>query len=137
MFKKKKRKIVNGRIKSNAGYRADCNIYFKSSMEANFYRYIQYMMKSKGHIVSIYYEPYLYMFPKNKWGVKGYRPDFYITDKFGHSWFVETKGHMTNEDKAKIYLFRKHFPDKLLIVYDGSSMEKIAKNYKKYIPNWE
>lgn len=128
---------TKGRVPAKAGYRRDCNIYFKSSMEANFYRCIKYLIDKHGHITDIYYEPHLYMYPKNNYNISGYTPDFELKNKLGHKWYVETKGYMDVDSWAKIVLFRKLYPDKMLIVYDGSSMIKIKRDYGRYIPNWE
>lgn len=124
-------KIRGGR----GGYREDIGSYFRSSMEANVARYLEWLLLN-GVIHSWLYEPQTFEFPIKR-GNKYYVPDFKVIHADGsHEWW-ETKGYMDNDSRIRIKRFRKFYPDEKLIVVDWDQYKAIERDIKPMIPNWE
>ena len=125
---KKKYKI---RYPAKAGYRHDTKIQFKSKMEANVYRFLQTKKFDQ-----VEYEPDLLYFSHNRYGIKGYVPDFKVT--FGKRfYYIEVKGFMEKSDYAKIALVRRDYPWIKLYYINAEKYNLIKKNYAKQIRYWE
>jgi len=126
------RKIQNGEIKApfkstKAKRRKDLNnIFFRSSLEANYARYLN-LMKIKWE-----YEPEIFKLSSGK----SYLIDWYLPE-FGM--YVETKGYMWDDDKEKIELFKKEHSDKHLkvLMQDSDEWKEIHKFGKENIKEWE
>lgn len=146
---------------SRVGKRKDLDIYFRSSWEANFYRY----SKSRhSPYAKVKYEPELFSFtdyvpPKGQ--ALSYLPDFHLVDKTTkESHWVEVKGNwLRSYDKTKLRRFKRFYPEefkKLLAVVSSKKTKtakffldlgvpeenlieynELNKKFKKVIPNWE
>jgi predicted nuclease of restriction endonuclease-like RecB superfamily len=122
------------RFINRVGYRSDLGIEFKSSMEANLYRF--YTQVCKGIIIK--YEPKLFKFPHSASpiGVKGYIPDFEIkVGKF--SYFIEAKGRFSVQDLEKTRLFKKYYPGIRLYFVTPKEYNLIKRYYSSQIKGWE
>ena len=86
--------------------------YFRSSWEANYARYLNFMG------VRWEYEPKIFYFENIKRGTLSYTPDFYLPTE--DRW-VEVKGWLTKKATTAMKRFIKRFPedaDKMLFVVD-------------------
>jgi len=105
-----------GRQKFNIGKRKDCNnLFFRSSYEANVYRWFQHtkLHHIHGGLSKIEYEPQCFTYFEfgHKSGTTSYIPDFKLTFKDGTEMWVEVKGgYMKAQDKTKIRRFQKYYP---------------------------
>ena len=116
------RKTVKG------GWREDLDKYFRSSWEANYARYLNYIKEPW------VYEPKEFEFPIKR-GNRTYKPDFWLPEK--ENW-IEIKGYMDAKSKTKLNRFKKYYPEEYakLIIITEQEYKDIAK-YKGLIPNWE
>ena len=142
---------------SKIGRRKDCgNQFFRSSWEANFFRYL----KTLDNVTHIEYEPTTFtywQFGHNQ-GTVSYTPDFKVTYQDGSYHWVEIKGgFMKPSDKTKIRRLKKYYPEefkKLIAVTSGPNTKTaiffkemdveitwfypdLNKQYKNSIPHWE
>lgn len=112
--------IMRSRIKENAenysrgrgGRRKDLNDrYFRSSWEANFARYLNFLLKIKS-IHKWEYEHDTFYFEKIKRGTRSYTPDFKVWEKADSKpYYVEIKGWMDDKSKTKLKRMQKYYPD--------------------------
>jgi len=129
--KYKYRKSVNG------GKRADLgNMYFRSSWEANYARYLNFLKKN-GSIVNWEYEPDTFEFENIKRGTRFYTPDFKIWLINGYVEYHEIKGYMDTKSKTRHKRMSKYFPDVKIEMIDKDRYSILQKQLKNIIPNWE
>jgi len=124
------------RIKSKKGYRKDLDTVVKSKMEANVFRYLKHIQDKHGSISLIEYEPEIFFFENNPFGIRAYIPDFKVTSRKGVK-YIEVKGVMDQKAIEKKRLFEKYYPRLKLYFITPVEYSKIAQNYQKYIRNWE
>ena len=103
------------------GRRADLdNIFFRSSWEANYARYLNAVD------VKWEYEKHSFEFPIKR-GTRFYTPDFYLPDE--HTW-IEIKGRMEGTSKTKLSRFKKYYPDEFrklqVMILDPYAMKNKA-----------
>ena len=119
-----------------AGYRDDLGpIYFRSSWEANYARYLNWL-QARGEIEKWEYEPDTFWFEKIKRGVRSYKPDFKIWEK-GSVYYDEIKGYMDAKSKTKIKRMRIYYPQVKLRVIAVKEYRSIAKTMSSLLPMWE
>lgn len=125
---------VNHKFK--AGYRDDLpNMYFRSSWEANYARYLS-LMKSQKMIKKWEHEKH--SFEINVLGkLKHYLPDFKVYHNDGTSEFHEVKGYYDERSKSKIEAFIKQYPQLKLKVITKTEYREMYKKYKDMIMFWE
>lgn len=113
------------------------NTYFRSSWEANYARYLNWLI-STGEIESWEYEPKVFQFEKIKRGTMSYTPDFLINYPDGsHEWH-EVKGWMTQTSRTKLKRMAKYFPEEKVIVIDSKWFRSANRSgLSSIIPNWE
>lgn len=103
--------MKNSRVRYKGGKREDLdNIYFRSSTESNYARYLKFLK------IEFLHEPRTFYFPKIKRGNISYMPDFYLPKE--DRW-VEVKGYFDPPSKTKLKRFKKYYPqyfEKLIIV---------------------
>jgi hypothetical protein len=124
--------------RTKSGRRSDLgDIFFRSSWEANYARYLNLLIKLK--IVREWqYEPETFWFEAIRRGVRTYKPDFrvwYVGDN--QPVYVEVKGWMDPKSKTKIARFRKYFPHHKLEVVAAKQYRAITQKWKSSIPTWE
>lgn len=117
------------------GKRADLdNRYFRSSWEANYARYLNWMI-GRGEIRGWLYESETFDFPIKR-GTRSYTPDFKVTENDGSICYHEVKGWLTQKGATAMRRFRKYYPDKKLIVIDKVAYTAISK-FSRLFPFWE
>lgn len=107
----------------HGGLREDLGIYFRSSWEANYARYMNH--------VGITWEYESDTFELST-GMT-YTPDF----KIGAKEYVEIKGWLTTEAKEKLATFKKEFSDITIRLIQRKEYRELYKTYSKIIPFWE
>lgn len=130
-----KRTLRQGSSSGRGGYRADLGCYFRSSMESNVARWLDWLI-ANGKIYNWVYEPQTFVFPES-YGPKYYVPDFRITYADGSHYWIETKGRMDHRSKLKIKRLRKHYPNEELVVMNWDEYKELGKKFGKMLPNWE
>lgn len=132
-------KIMRGKTHTTArgGKRADLdNQYFRSSWEANWARYLNWLI-SIGEISKWEYEPDTYEFIEIKKGTRFYTPDFKITNKDGAIEYQEIKGYMDDRSRIKLNRMSRYYPNIKVVVIDAEQYRFISKQVKNLVPNWE
>lgn len=124
-------------IRSTRGLRkiGRSSYYFKSTWEANYARYLEWL-KEKEIIAEWFYEPQTFWYLNIKRGVRSYLPDFKVVSKKGTHHYVEVKGYMDAKSKTKIKRFKKYYPQERLEIVDGEWFKE-NKDIKLMIPSWE
>lgn len=121
------------------GIRADLNNqYFRSRWEANYARYLNYLISIGEPILKWEYEPERFNFSKVRTKPYYYTPDFCIIFTDNHREYHEIKGWDYGNGQKARRRFRKYFPQHRLILRNKvwySSLFK--KGVDKVIPNWE
>ena len=111
-------------------------IYFKSKMEANVYKFYTYLQKRYNSIVSVEYEPEIFFFNSNAFGIRAYIPDLKITSSKGVR-YIEVKGVVSDSTIKKDRLFSKDYSRLKLYYILPKQYLLIQKYYAKYIKDWE
>lgn len=122
--------------RAKGGRRQDLgDMYFRSRWEANYARYLNFLVKHK-EISRWEYEPDTYWFDKIKRGVRSYTPDFKVFSKEGRFEYHEVKGWMDDKSKTKLKRMLKYYPEHKIIIIGPKEYYSIAK-IKRMIDNWE
>jgi hypothetical protein len=124
-----------GKRTSNGGTRADLGRYFRSSWEANYARYLNWLIKV-GEIVSWTYEPDTFEFPVKR-GNRFYVPDFKLVNRNGSIEYHEVKGWMDPQSATKLKRMAKYYPAVKIVLIDKEQYTAIARQVSRMIPNWE
>jgi hypothetical protein len=118
------------------GKRSDLdNRYFRSRWEANYARYLNWMIQ-RGELASWTYEPRTFEFPVRR-GSKFYTPDFYLTFPDGRTEYHEVKGYMDQVSKTKLKRMGIHYPKETVVVIDHPIYKQIHKQLSSVIAGWE
>ena len=127
---------ANTYSRSNGGKREDLdNRYFRSSWEANYARYLNWLI-SQGEIQGWEYEVDTFVFNGYMRGAVTYRPDFKVTEKDGSIVYHEVKGWMDGPSKTRLKRMAKEYPDVRVIVIGADEYKALSK-WKGLIPEWE
>ena len=113
-------------------------IYFRSSWEANYARYLE-LLKTHGEIADWLGEKEhktFFNFPIMH-GTTRYLPDFKVVNKDGTVEWHEVKGYWYKNSKTKIRRFCKYFPSETLVVVDKKAYLAIAEKAKILCDGWE
>lgn len=121
--------------RGKGGKREDLNVYFRSTWEANYARYLNFL-KEKKQIEGWKFEPDVFEFPVKK-GSRFYTPDFKITNNNGTIEYHEVKGYMDQRSSTKLKRMAKYYPGVKLILIDKEAYKSIARSIHMMIPNWE
>lgn len=111
-------------------------LYLRSSWEANWARYLNWLMEL-GEIESWEYEPRTFEFQGIKKGTRFYTPDFSVVNKDGSLEYHEVKGYMDAKSKTKLKRMAKYYPDIKLILIEKDTYYDMANKVGPMIPNWE
>jgi hypothetical protein len=123
--------------RSKQGRRADLgNMFFRSSMEANVARYLNFLVSQK-EILRWDYEPTTFWFSKIRRGVCSYKPDFCIHRPDETMYFLEVKGWMDPKSATKLKRMKKYYPDIQVELIDSKRYAAIRKSVSAFIPGWE
>ena len=117
----------------NGNYNINGNdIFFRSSWEANYALYLDFLIKQK-QIKSWTYEKDVFIFKKIKFGTRSYRPDFKIYNLDNTFEYHEVKGYMDNKSKTKIKRMAKYYPNVKLIIIDKDVYKDLKKKIGKML----
>ena len=138
---RKRFKGVNMFSRSKSGKRKDLNEqFFRSNYEANYARYLNFIMSSdaNNNIVKWEFEPDTFEFHKIKKGTRFYTPDFKIFLNDGHIEYHEVKGWDYPRGITARKRFAKYYPHLKLLVIDSEFFKDVKrKGIDRLIPNWE
>lgn len=119
------------------GKRADLGLFVRSSWEANYARYLNWLVEHK-QIHRWEYEPDTFWFEGIKRGCVSYLPDFKIWEKKDSiPYFVEVKGYMDQRSQTKLKRMKKYYPHVKIILIQRGEYAKLCKQFKGLISNWE
>jgi hypothetical protein len=119
------------------GKRADLNgQYFRSRWEANYARYLNWLVK-QGEIEKWEYETDTFEFVPVKRGNKFYTPDFKIFNRDGSIEYHEIKGWMDNDSRVRLTRMARYYPQVKLIVIEKDAYKAIAMQARNLVEGWE
>lgn len=124
--------------RGNQGKRDDLGgMYFRSSWEANYARYLNLRIKC-GELFKWEYEADTFWFEKIKRGTRSYLPDFKLWDTENSvPYYVEVKGWMDEKSKTKLNRMRIYYPDIKVILVGEKEYQDLKKQVSQYISGWE
>jgi len=126
-----------GYSRCKGGKRADLdNRYFRSGWEANYARYLNWLMGLK-EIAAWEYEPDTFVFHGVTRGAITYTPDFKIAYKTGVVEYHEIKGWMDSKSKTRLRRMAKYYPDVPVRVVGEKEYNRLASQVSGFIPHWE
>jgi len=111
-------------------------IYFRSTWEANYGRYLEYL-KTEGYIKDWEHEPKTFWFEGIRRGTVSYLPDFKVYKNNGSHYWVEVKGFMDAKSKTKLKRFAKYFPLEVMEVKDSKWFKNNNSKIKIICSEWE
>jgi len=130
-------KFRNRYSRAKIGKRKDINnMFFRSSWEANYARYLNFLVKQK-QIKKWEYEADVFWFNEIKRGTRTYTPDFKITTLENLIEYHEVKGWMDPKSKTKLKRMAKYYPKIKLILIGAKEYVALKKEVSRLIPNWE
>lgn len=132
-----KNQMNKGVQRGNGGKRPDLeNRYFRSSWEANYARYLNYLVQKK-KILRWEYEPDTFEFHAIKKGTRFYTPDFKVYQSPESFEFHEVKGWMDAKSKTRQKRMSKYYPQIKVIIIDKSWFRRNGSLLSGIIQNWE
>ncbi len=126
---------ANAYSRCKGGFREDIGVYVRSGWEANYARYLNFLV-SQLKIQSWRYEPRTFRFPVVR-GSTEYTPDFEVIENDNSIVFHEVKGWMDAKSKTKLKRFAKHFPNETLLLITEKEYNEIKRKVGPFIKNWE
>lgn len=135
----KRPRTVNMYSRGRGGKREDLgNIYFRSRYEANYARYLNFLMANGCEIVKWEYEPDTFWFNKIKRGVRSYTPDFKVFLNNGQVEYHEVKGWDYSKGITARKRMVKYCPHiKLVLVGEEFFKAVKSQGFHRLIPTWE
>lgn len=136
-YKIKLQSFNTGKQRGKGGKRSDLdNMYFRSSWEANYARYLNFLVLHN-KIIRWEYEVDTFEFINIKRGTKFYTPDFKVYNTNGTIEYHEVKGWMDQKSKTRMKRMAKYYPNIKVLIIDKIWFRKNGKNLQNLIPNWE
>ncbi|MDD5510788.1 MAG: hypothetical protein PHI12_08260 [Dehalococcoidales bacterium] len=132
--------VINPHAKG--GFRKDIGIYVRSLWEANYCRYLNWVIAQGGDIVKWEYEVQTFEFPVKR-GTRFYCPDFKLWIQTGLNQapaveFVEIKGYMDPKSATKLKRMAKYYPDVKITVIGEEWFQAVKRQgVDALIPGWE
>lgn len=129
---------ADGKLRrSLSGKRPDLgDRYFRSSWEANYARYLNWMLSRK-KILSWDYECHVFEFEGITRGTMDYRPDFRVSLLAGgHEWH-EVKGWMDPKSATRLKRMAKFWPAERVILIERAWFSVNGPMLSGIIPGWE
>jgi len=112
--------------------------YFRSTYEANYARYLNYLIQHGSDIKSWQFEPETFRFDKIKRGTQSYTPDFKVVFMDGRCEYHEVKGWDYPRGITARKRFIKYYPHLTLVLIDKSFFLAVKKQgMDKLISGWE
>ena len=125
-----------GRNRGSTGTRMDLGLFFRSRWEANYARYLNWLVNN-AIILKWEYEPETFWFTKIKRGTRSYLPDFKITNNDRTTEYHEIKGWMDPKSRTKLDRMAKYYPEIKLLVIDGIFYKDLRRKMSRILENWE
>jgi hypothetical protein len=124
--------------KTSQGKRKDLeDRYFRSSWEANYARYLNFLVKNNS-IHKWDYEVDTFWFNEIKRGTRTYTPDFKIWEHLdSEPYYIEIKGWMDKKSQTKLKRMQKYYPAIKVVLIQKKEYDSIKKSVKPLIPFWE
>ena len=123
--------------RARRGKREDLdNVYFRSSWEANYARYLNWQVAC-GAIKGWNYESRRFTFEGVTRRPRTYLPDFEVEALDGTITYHEVKGWMDSKSRSKLKRMAKFFPDIVICVIGATEYAVIAADGGAYSPCWE
>lgn len=120
------------------GFREDIGIFVRSGWEANWARYLNYLVdNSHDKLYKWEYEPDTFWFKGIRRGVVSYTPDFKLYEKGTEPYYQEVKGRMDSKSKTKLKRMAKYHPDIRVELIDEKAYKEVARKLGPVIPEWE
>lgn len=110
-------------------------MYFRSSWEANYARYLNWLI-SIGEIFKWEYEPDTYEFPVKR-GSRFYTPDFKVFNNDNSVDYHEIKGYMDPRSATKLKRMAKYYPEIKVILISKDEYYSIQSVVSSIVPGWE
>ena len=128
----------SGFSRGKGGKRPDLGgIYFRSSYEANYARYLNFLI-ANSKLQKWEYEVDTFTFNKIQRGTRQYTPDFKVHLNNGHIEYHEVKGWDYPKGITARKRFAKYYSHLKLIVIDRDFFKALNKQgIVRLIPNWE
>ena len=123
--------------RSKAGKRADLNnLYVRSSWEANWARYLKFLVEHK-KIIKWEYEPDTFEFKTIKRGTRFYTPDFKVFENDGSIVYHEVKGYNDEKSKTRAKRMKRFYPHIKIRLVDQAAYRGLERTVKGLILFWE
>jgi hypothetical protein len=115
------------------------NKFFRSRYEANYARYLNYLIENnRDNVISWQYEPEKFAFKDNGYGIKAYTPDFKVFFSDSHYEYHEVKGWDYPKGIRARELFCKYYPKLTLVLISEDFFNRLHKEgIEKIITGWE
>ena len=126
---------------ARSGKRADLNgQYFRSRWEANYARYLNWLIGSTvdSGIISWKYEAQTFEFTKIKKGTRFYTPDFRVELASGAVEYHEVKGWRHPKGETALKRMAKYYPHIKIIILDEEWFKAVSRQgLPSLIEGWE
>lgn len=132
-----KNQLNNGVQRGHGGRREDLNnMYFRSSWEANYARYLNLLM-SQGRIKKWEYEVDTFEFHRVKKGTRFYTPDFKVFSSDEEFEYHEVKGWIDEKSKTRARRMALYYPEIKIQMITKDWFRANGKALSAILPNWE
>ena len=130
---------IKSYTRGKGGKRPDLNNqYFRSRWEANYARYLNFLIKNNGDVAKWEYEADTFWFKNIQRGVRAYTPDFKIWDTNGNIEYHEVKGWDYPRGKTARKRMAKYYPLIKLILIDEDFFKALKRQgIDALIDGWE
>ncbi len=123
--------------RAHGGKRADlADRYFRSMWEANYARYLNWLLKHK-QIRAWEYEPDTFWFESITRGSRFYTPDFKVTENDNRIVYHEIKGYMDSCSRTKLKRMKKYYPHITIQLIGQKEYQSVARKVAGLIAGWE
>lgn len=120
------------------GFREDIGIYVRSAWEANWARYLNFLVANRvDRLTHWEYEPDTFWFDGIRRGVVSYMPDFKLFEKGREPYYQEVKGRMDDKSRTKLKRMAKYYPHIRVELIDEKAYKEVERKLGMVIPNWE
>ncbi len=111
--------------------------YYRSRWEANYARYLNWLVAKKQYFTRWAHEPRTFWFPEIKRGVRSYLPDFEVERLDGTIEYHEVKGYLDHKSVTKLRRMAKYYPEIKLVLINRVNYMSIAKVACRLVQGWE
>lgn len=130
--------------RSKSGIREDLQMFFRSTWEANYARYLNWLVANKQILKWEYETEEFELFRtvkgkrvEYKRGNRFYKIDFKIYNLNGLIEYHEIKGYLDSKSVTKLKRFRRCYPHLVIKLIDAQAYYSIQRQFRGNLPNWE